>query len=141
MNLVFKEFTLKENQSSTYSLVPLELKEYIDFEVKRIYYLSGFSGGATGQHSHIIEKELFVIIQGQCTAVIDQGNGREDIPLISGKAIYAGNLVWHGFKDISEDCIILALSSTNYIPDRSDYIEDYERYLQIRSEKLQNSNS
>ena len=65
-------------------------------------------------------------------AVIDKGNGKEDILLKGpGDAIYVGNCVWHGFKDFSPDAVLVALSSTNYSPDRSDYIEDYEEYQKI----------
>jgi hypothetical protein len=49
-------------------------------------------------------------------------------------AIYTGEYVWHHFKDFSTDAILLALSSTNYNPDRSDYIEDYEEYKKIIKE-------
>jgi uncharacterized RmlC-like cupin family protein len=46
-------------------------------------------------------------------------------------AIYVPAFVWHQFKDFSEDAILLAISSTNYNPDRSDYIEDYEEFKKI----------
>ena len=55
--------------------------------------------------------------------------GKENISMQGpGDCIYVGSYVWHGFKDFSQDAILLALSSTNYSPDRSDYIEDYEEY-------------
>lgn len=117
-------------------MTPLELKEYIDFEVKRVYFFEIFQG-ESGQHCHKEEKELFVMIKGSCTAIIDQGNGREEILLEGPKnAIYVANYVWHGFKDFSEGAIMLAITSTNYRPDRSDYIEDYDEYLKIRDEHL-----
>ena len=46
-------------------------------------------------------------------------------------AIYLSSYVWHHFKNFSKDAILLALSSTNYSPDRSDYIEDYDEYKKI----------
>ena len=88
---------------------------------------------ATGQHCHKIEKEMFVLQRGSCVAVIDRGNGKENFPMSGpGDYLYVGNYVWHGFKDFSSDAILLAISSTNYNPDRSDYIEDYEEYLKVR---------
>lgn len=117
-------------------MTPLELHEYIDFEVKRVYFISGAKGDS-GEHSHLEEKELFIMVQGSCTAIIDKGNGKEDVLLTAPKeAIYVPNYVWHGFKDFSEDAIVFALSSTNYRPDRSDYIEEYDEYLKFRDEKL-----
>ncbi len=131
----FKKVQFKVNNSPNFDLTVAELKEYIDFEVKRIYYIQDFKG-PTGAHCHYKEDELFVMVRGNCTAVIDQGNGIEEIPLAQNEGIYAGHLVWHGFKDFSEDSILLAVSSTNYNPDRSDYLDNYEEYLKIRDEKL-----
>jgi dTDP-4-dehydrorhamnose 3,5-epimerase-like enzyme len=72
------------------------------------------------------------MVNGSCTAIIDRGNGKEDISLDQkGDAIEVGNYVWHGFKDFSDDALLLAISSKRYTPDRSDYIEDYEEYQQI----------
>lgn len=130
MQLEFKKANLKivENEKATYSFA--ELKDFIDFEVKRLYYIQKCKE-ATGQHCHKIEKEIFILASGTCTAVIDRGQGKEEIPMSGpGDAIYVGNYVWHGFKDFSADALLIALSSTNYSPDRSDYIEDYEVYKQ-----------
>lgn len=135
----FKFYNLVERLSkdNSYSLFPLELKDYIDFEVKRIYFINNFKTLETGQHCHFEEKELFIMVKGSATAVIDQGDGREQVKLEGEKnAIYCANYVWHGFKDISKDAIILALSSTNYSPDRNDYLENYEEYLKVRDEGL-----
>jgi mannose-6-phosphate isomerase-like protein (cupin superfamily) len=109
----------------------LELQNYIDFEVKRVYYTTNISGD-TSQHAHHIEKELFMMVQGSCTAVIDKGSGLEEIKIEGpSDAIYVGNYVWHGFKDFAPNSVLMALSSTNYSPDRSDYIEDYNNYKEV----------
>lgn len=135
----FKLYNLtgRRSKDDSYSLLPLELKDYIDFEVKRAYFINNFKTSQTGQHCHFEEKELFVMVKGTATAVIDQGNGKEEIRLEGEKsAIYCANYVWHGFKDISEDVIIFAFSSTNYSPDRHDYLEDYDEYLKVRDKGL-----
>lgn len=131
MNLKFLKMDLKviDNERGTYSFA--ELKNYIDFEVKRVYFIQNCKQ-ATGQHCHKEEKEMFIMVKGNCAAIIDRGNGKEDIPLNSpGDAIYVGSYVWHGFKDFSPDAVLLALSSTNYREDRSDYIENYDEYCRI----------
>lgn len=140
----FQKFTLKSfrGQTDGYDLIPVELKDYIDFEVKRIYYINDVNQDKekTGSHCHKDEKEFFIILNGSATAIIDQGNGLEEINLKVNDAIYVDSYVWHHFKNIHKDSIILALSSTNYNPDRSDYIEDYDDYVKIRTEKLLNRN-
>lgn len=133
--LEFKQLDLKTitNERATYSFC--ELKDYVDFDIKRVYYIQDCHE-ATGQHCHMEEKELFIMVRGTCTAVIDRGDGKEDIPFAGpGDAMYVGNHVWHGFKDFSEDAILLACSSTNYREDRSDYIEDYDAYVVERDKR------
>src|SRR4051794_39087854 len=117
----FELFTLNNLDTSRFTLTPLELKDYLDFEVKRMYFIVKTKTGETDAHCHYVEKELFVMIQGSCTAVIDQGKGLEELEFKGPEqALYSANYVWHGFKNFSHDAILLALSSTNYNPDRSD---------------------
>lgn len=128
MNLEFRRLNIQSVKAPNFTLSPLELHNFIDFDVKRIYFITNPTG-ATGSHCHLAEKELFVMISGTCTAVIDQGSGLEEIQLTAPTdALYVGNYVWHHFKDFSEDAILLAVSSTNYNPNRQDYIEDYQKY-------------
>lgn len=129
----FKKLSLKNvrNEKATYGIA--ELKDFIDFEAKRVYFIENCRED-TGQHCHKVEKELFIMAKGSCIAVIDRGRGegKEDVLLQSpGDAIYVGNYVWHGFKNFSPDAVLVAVSSTNYAPDRSDYIEDYEEYKKL----------
>lgn len=130
MGKEFKKFDLKTFPSRGYKLTPVELKDIIPFEVKRIYYITDFGhGSSTGNHCHKIEEEVFIQVKGSCVAIIDRSKGLEEIKLNGpSDAIYVPNFVWHGFKDVSSDCVILALSSTNYIVSREDYIEDYEEF-------------
>lgn len=137
----FKFYTLKNIDSPNFLMTAMELKDYIDFEVKRVYFVTHSKTGVSGEHCHYEEREFFVLMQGTCTAIIDQGNGKEEFSMEGPKhGLYAANYVWHGFKDFSEDAILLAISSTNYNPDRSDYLEDYDVYLKIRDEHLKSAN-
>jgi len=136
MNKPFTPHEIKNIPTEKFVMSPIELRDYLDFDVKRVYFMT-HPKQDSGEHMHYIEKEFFIIIQGKCTAIIDRGNGKEDIAMEGPTtALYVPNFVWHGFKDFSEDAIILALSSTNYIPDRSDYLESYDEYLKIRDEKI-----
>lgn len=130
MNLIFKKLAAKTltNERADYAF--FELRDYIDFEVKRVYYIRHCQKETT-THCHKIEKELFIMQEGSCVAIIDEGQGLKEVPLSAGDAVYIGNYVWHGFKNFSQSAVLMALSSTNYNPDRSDYVEDYEEYQKI----------
>lgn len=136
MNKPFAVYNLKNISTDRFIMSPVELKDYIDFEVKRIYFITQ-PKMQSGEHIHYIEKEFFILVQGTCTAVIDKGQGKEELPMEGPTtALYVPNYVWHGFKNFSDDAVLLALSSTNYNPDRSDYQENYDEYLKIRDEKI-----
>ena len=128
----YKIFTLNNIQAPNFLMTPLELKDYLDFEVKRVYFISKPTGN-TGNHAHKeFEDELFIQVQGTSTISVDDGTGLKDIRLTGpNSAIYVPHMVWHGFKDLSSDCIILAITSTNYDPTRADYVEDYNEFKDL----------
>lgn len=128
----YKLFTLKNIQAHNFLMTPLELKDYIDFDVKRVYFISSPTGD-TGNHAHRQdEDEFFIQIQGNSTICVDDGHGIEEIPLNGpNSAINIPHMVWHGFKNLSSDCIILALTSTNYDASRTDYCENYEDFQKL----------
>jgi mannose-6-phosphate isomerase-like protein (cupin superfamily) len=131
MEKQFKIFELKKVDTPKFVMSPVELKDYIDFEVRRVYFVTK-PQAPTGAHCHKVEEEFFILVQGSCTAVIDKGQGLEEIPLVGPTgAMRIPNFVWHHFKDFSPDAVLFALSSTNYNPDRSDYIEDYEEFKKV----------
>lgn len=134
----FTKFTSKTFTNRGFNLTAVELKDMVPFEVKRVYYIDAMPEGVqTGEHCHFVEEELFIVAKGSVTAIIDRGQGKEEIRLTGpSEAIYVPNYVWHGFKDASVDFVLIALSSTNYNPDRSDYQENYEEYLKVRDAGL-----
>ena len=129
----FRKFEFKTFNDRGYKLTPVELKDAVPFEVKRVYFVREFEKEAqTGEHIHKIEEEVFLQVKGRSIAVIDRGAGKEEMEMSApGDAIYVPAFVWHGFKNASPDCVIAAFSSTNYNPTRADYVEDYEEFKKI----------
>ncbi|MDO8499624.1 MAG: FdtA/QdtA family cupin domain-containing protein [bacterium] len=132
MDKIFKQVKIKKiDVPGKLIMSPVELKDYIDFTVKRVYFFSHVTA-PTGAHCHKIEEELFILLSGECTAIIDHGSGLEELRMRGPTdAICVPNLVWHGFKDFTPDAIMLAITSTNYNADRSDYVEDYAEFLKL----------
>ena len=127
-------FTLKNIPAPAFTMTALELKDYISFTPKRIYFITSPVGEMkTGQHAHRAEEdELFIQLQGSCTISVDDGHGLEEVELTGPHtAISVPHLVWHGFKGMSQDCVIVAITSTNYDPARTDYCENYEEFQKL----------
>ncbi len=120
-------FNLPKHTDDRFTLIPLELKELIDFEVKRVYAIVD-GQKPSGSHCHKVEKECFICFRGGVTAEVDEGVGLQNIKLSQGQGLVVPPYVWHHFKDFLPGSVIVALSSTNYSSDRSDYINDYENF-------------
>lgn len=129
----FIKFELKTFTNRGFKLTPVELKDVVPFETKRVYYFQDAPEGIqTGEHIHKVEEEVFIQMKGTSIAIIDRGAGKEELQMQGpNDAIYVPAYVWHGFKQMSADCVILAISSTNYSPTREDYVEDYEEFKKV----------
>lgn len=127
----FKLYEIPKIQAPNFIMSPVEFKNFLKFKAERIYFISQPTA-ATGSHCHKIEEEFFIMMQGSCTAVIDRGYGLEEYKIQAPQsALYVGSYVWHHFKDFSSDAIFLAISSTNYNPTRSDYVENYDEFKKL----------
>ena len=112
------------------SLVALEANKSIPFDIKRVYYIFGTEQGvARGFHAHKELKQVAVCVTGRCRMVLDDGKHREEVWLGSPtKGILIEDMIWREMHDFSEDCVLLVLASEHY--DESDYIRDYEQFLE-----------
>ncbi len=130
----FLEFSLPLHSDERGMLVPVELNDQFPFPVRRVYFLQNIPPGETrGAHCHLIEKEVFVCIHGTCRALVDSdGKGKKDVFLDRPeKAIFVGTEVWHEFDSFSEDAVLLAFSSTHYLPGPENYLSDYGAFQKL----------
>lgn len=113
------------------SLVALEAKKTVPFEIKRVYYIFGTQQGVIrGLHAHRSLKQIAVCVTGKCRMVLDDGAQRQEAWLDSPtKGLLIDGLVWREMHDFSEDCVLLVLASEHY--DESDYIRDYDEFLKV----------
>jgi dTDP-4-dehydrorhamnose 3,5-epimerase-like enzyme len=113
------------------SLVALEANNTVPFDIKRVYYIFGTQAGVSrGFHAHRNLKQVAVCVTGKCRMIIDNGKERVETWLDSPtKGLLINDLVWREMHDFSDDCVLLVLASEHY--DESDYIRDYEFFLNI----------
>jgi len=112
------------------SLIALEANRQVPFEIKRIYYIFDTKEGVKrGFHAHINLKQICIAVKGSCTFVLDDGASREEINLTNpNQGLFIEGLIWREMKDFSPDCVLLVLASEYY--DESDYIRDYDKFLE-----------
>lgn len=113
------------------SLIALEAKKTVPFDIKRVYYIFDTQQGVgRGFHAHHKLKQIAVCVIGKCRMILDDGKTREEAWLDSPtKGLLIGDLVWREMHDFSDNCVLLVLASEYY--DETDYIRDYNEFLQV----------
>lgn len=113
------------------SLIALETFQNIPFDIKRVYYIfDTLSGVSRGFHAHRDLKQILVCVKGSCRILLDDGKHKKSITLDNPQTgLLIEDLVWHEMHDFSEDCVLLVLASEYY--DESDYIRDYDNFLEL----------
>lgn len=128
---MFKEIKFNSFATEKGSLLPIEFKDVIPFDVKRTYFCYE-NIPVRGSHCHLKEEEVFILLHGKANVRLHDGKTETIIELTPFKnGVYVANMIWHEIIDMSEDSILLAFSSTNYNPNREDYIEDFSKFLDI----------
>ena len=131
---------VKPVEAPNFTMNPAELHQYLPkgqkFVIKRAYWLTDpRAERKSGQHAHTDEDEVFIVMKGTVTLILDgDGKGIKKIPLKQNNLVWVPRYVWHGYEDLSKDCLILALTSTNYDPERKGYIMDYEEFKKIKAQ-------
>ena len=104
----------------------------IPFIIKRIFYLYDIPGGESrGAHAHKNCHQFLISASGAFEVLLDDGNTKRQILLNRpnvGLHIPPG--IWASEINFSSGSICLVLASHNY--DESDYIRDYNEYLNYR---------
>ncbi len=111
------------------SLVAIEGKKNIPFDIKRVYYIFGTKIDVSrGFHAHHKLKQVAICIAGSCRFILDNGKKKEEVLLENpNQGLIVDNMIWHEMYDFSYDCILMVLANDYY--EESDYIRDYNVFL------------
>ena len=112
-------------------LVALEEYKDIPFAIKRVYFMyDTVAGVVRGHHAHKSLEQILVCIHGSCKVRLDNGREKKVVPLERPyEGLYIAHNIWREMFDFSSDAVLLVLASNLY--DESDYIRDYDEFLQM----------
>lgn len=115
-------------------LVALEEYKDIPFKIKRVYYIyDTLPGVIRGYHAHKNLQQILICIHGSCKIMLDNGHEKKVVPLEKPyEGVYVANYMWREMFDFSPDAVLMVLASELY--DESDYIRDYDEFLQYVNE-------
>lgn len=121
------------------SLIALEESKNIPFPVKRVYYLFNTKEGVRrGFHAHKTLKQVAIAVRGYCRFLLDDGNERFEVLLNNpAQGLLIESFMWREMFDFSADCVLMVLADQLY--DESDYIRDYDEFLEAINNNVHSS--
>ena len=124
---VLKKISLPTHTDERGPLTVIEFKDYISWEVKRVYYVTDVKA-PRGGHAVRGERKIYVCMQGRCRARFHDGTSWTEFEMQGpSDAIVMDGLYYREFVDFRDGGILMALSSMNYDPKA--YIYDFEEFL------------
>ena len=104
----------------------------IPFEIKRTYWIYDVPGGESrGGHAYKMTDEFIIAISGSFDVTVDDGKEKRTFTLNrSYYGLYIPKGLWRTMDNFSTNSLALEFASTHY--DRSDYIEDYNEYINMK---------
>ncbi len=125
--MILEKLTLPTHAAPRGNLTALELKDYIDWPVARVYYVTD-TLLPRGGHAVRGEKKIYVVMQGSCTGRFHDGIEWKEFELKGpSDAVKMEGLYYREFTNFAPGTVLMAISSVNY--DKSLYIYDFEEYL------------
>jgi len=105
----------------------VELKDYVDWETKRVYYVTGVEGDRGG-HAVRGERKIYVCMEGSVLARIHDGEKWHEFELNGpDDALLMNDMCWREFKNFTPGTVLTAISNMNYEKDK--YIWDLDEFI------------
>lgn len=101
----------------------------IPYDIKRVYYLYDIPSSAhRGGHSHKEQLEFLIALSGSFDVVLKDGISTQTVTLNKpDKGLLINTNIWRELENFSSGAVCLVLASAIF--DESDYIRDYENFL------------
>lgn len=108
---------------------------HMPFDIRRIYYLYDVPGDVSrGAHAHKALHQFMIAISGSFEVILDDGEHKKQWLLNrSSCGLYICPMMWRDLDNFSSGAVCLVLASEYY--DESDYIRDYEEFIQLSGSK------
>jgi UDP-2-acetamido-3-amino-2,3-dideoxy-glucuronate N-acetyltransferase len=107
-----------------------ELTRIVPFEVRRYFVVSAAADACRGTHAHHKLHQFLTCIHGQCHAIADDGEIREEFVLDSPSlGLYLPPMTWGTQHRFSPGAVLLVLASDVF--EDADYICEYDEFLRL----------
>lgn len=122
---------LPSHSSSNGSLTVIESGTEVPFEIRRVYYLHDLELGAErGSHAHKTITQMMVAIAGSFTVDLERAGRSYTFEMtFPAQGLIVPPMSWRKLRNFSVGAVCLVLASDIY--DESEYIRDYQEFLQF----------
>ena len=91
-------------------------------------------------HAHKKLEQILICVHGSCKVKLDNGKETKVVALEKPyEGVYVANNMWREMFDFSSDAVLMVLASELY--DETDYIRNYEEFLEYVKEDEKNENT
>lgn len=127
-----KQIELPKFQDPRGNLSFVEQEKHIPFKIQRTYWIYDVPGGESrGSHAYKETNEFIIAIAGSFDVTVDDGQCQKTFTLNrSYYGLYIPKGLWRKLDNFSTASLALEFADTIY--DRSDYIEDYIKYENMK---------
>ncbi|MBO5261300.1 MAG: WxcM-like domain-containing protein [Coprococcus sp.] len=134
------KYTFQPHGDERGQLVALEEYNDIPFRIKRVYFMyDTIPGVVRGKHAHKSLQQILVCVHGSCKIRLDNGKEKKVVSLEKPyEGLYVANDMWREMYDFSPDAVLMVFASEVY--DESDYIRDYDEFLEYIKQREDNEN-
>ncbi|MBL0558435.1 sugar 3,4-ketoisomerase [Aeromonas caviae] len=115
------------------SIAIAEKGRHFDFDVRRIFFLSGIdSVQERGHHAHVELRQLIFATSGSFFIDLDDGSEHVTFKIEAGGfGLLVNGLVWRTMRGFSADAVMMVLCDRIYAEDQ--VIREYQEFLRVLS--------
>lgn len=107
----------------------------LPLNIKRFFIIKAQSNEKRGHHAHKQLSQYLLCVHGACEVICDDGKNKKTFLLDSPeKALLIPPGIWAEQTYLRKDTTLIVACDAAY--DESDYLRDYELFLQYRAESL-----
>lgn len=126
-DIIFIDFPTFTNQES--SLVVHDTP----FKFSRIFTIKADEKCVRGFHAHKECSQLFIVLEGECKVICDDGSTRKEIVLNkSSQGLLVPPAIW-AEQEYRPNTVLMVVADKPY--DESEYIRNYEEFIKFRNSK------
>ena len=125
----FRTFKFSKIINSNGSLVPIDLKKFPNFKIKRFFILNGKKNDVRGNHAHKKCTQIFVPITGRIELEISNKKTKKRLILDTKLKIgvYVKPLNWCKIKFLKNSSSIIVLCNYKFL--ENEYIRKFKDFL------------